>query len=1504
MRVKGNPIAMPLLWVLSLSLLFQTATFIYVFRELVLKRKVRWFGVCASIALFLMAIRRFLALEELRHDPSFASEMAFAEWLGLILSVLMLVGFWGIARHINRLQAFLEDLEGGPERFRSLFDISPVPVMLIGFERRILSCNKVLADTLGYQPDDLSGRPTDELTLKDDLSVGLPELERLRRGEIKVARYAKRYLRRDGGWVWFDGAVSLVRDKEGRPKCFLLIARDMTEQMRLQAALREKSDWFARVYDLSPVSVVILDYQRTFIDCNRAFEEFIGYSKDWILGKKIEAITYEEDQGISEDAYRQVGTAGEKGVMYQKRYRRQDGSLVWGDVMLAPLTEGAPEAVQYIAIIQDVTERKKAEEELRASMSRFKQIHDLLPVGVAMSSTNRILLRCNPAFAAILGRPMEEVVGHSEEEWTHPQDLAVGIEEIGRLLRHPDQTVTFQKRYRKDDGSVVWVDVIVKLMSEGMFQYFLHIARDVTERKMAEEALRENERFLRKAQQIARAGSARMDVVKGESVFSEELCDLLGLEKGRPVSVETFLGIVHPDDRGRIESFYRDKVLQGMRVFEDDYRVIRRTDGQTRWMHSTNEMEFDEVGNPRFLYGTLQDITERKHDEEKLRKNEERFRTIVENINDGFVIHDFRGVISDCNEVFCRLAGHEKRRMIGASLDLFVKPQQGRDPNEWIRVIREAGEASFNVFLTREDGRQVPVWVNAKLVDQGSEGRIQSFVRDMTEIQKKESELREAQYFLARAQEAARLGSYRLEVPTGKWRCSKSLFALFGIPEGSELSDETLARFIHPEDLQKLQQSRTEKMERGGEFKNEFRVRRPSDDQWRWLRNIGEAEYDATGNMIGKTGVIQDITDQKTVEEALKESETFLSRAQEVAHLGSYLIDLRTGQWRCSDEFYKIFGFPMGESIDAKKTIGATHPEDRERFLRRNEEGLRDLGPVDEECRVIRASDGETRWIHIIGEFEADEAGRPIRRIGVVQDVTDRKRAMEDLRNSEERFRLLAENIPLAVYESDLEGNFSYVNRMAIQMFGYSQEDLRSGIHLLKTVHPDDRAKARELMGLVRQGQSVEKGSEIRGLRKDGTVFPIMVYAAPRKKGGALVGSFGISMDLTELKRAMEERERLQMELFQAQKMESIGTLAGGIAHDFNNLLSAILGEISLVEAEVGEGHPVLEDLLEMKGQVKRGSELTRQLLGFAHRGKYDPKPLDLDEVLEKTLKMFARTRKDIATKAERSGGLLAVLADRTQLEQLLLNLLVNAGQAMPHGGSLLVRSSRAEVSTSEAAKRGVSPGSYAQFSVTDQGVGIAPEALEHIFEPFFTTKEPGRGTGLGLASVYGIVKNHKGYIEVESELGRGTTFTVFLPTTHEKPEIERPSEEKEVSPVMGGTILLVDDEESILKVSGRMLETLDFKVLKARSGKEALEIYRQRPAGVSLVILDMVMPGMSGLETYDALRAINSNVKVILASGYSVEGQATVVLEHGCNGFIPKPYGIDTLRAKIREVL
>ena len=393
-----------------------------------------------------------------------------------------------------------------------------------------------------------------------------------------------------------------------------------------------------------------------------------------------------------------------------------------------------------------------------------------------------------------------------------------------------------------------------------------------------------------------------------------------------------------------------------------------------------------------------------------------------------------------------------------------------------------------------------------------------------------------------------------------------------------------------------------------------------------------------------------------------------------------------------------------------------------------------------------------------------------------------------------------------------------------------------------------------------------------------------------------------LRQEIDERHRLEKKRTELETQLQRAQKLEAIGTLAGGVAHDFNNLLMGIQGNTSVVLSRLDPDDPNYQKLVTAQSYVKKSSELANQLLGFARGGAYELKATDLNQLIEKVSKMFGRTKKEIVIFTHFKEGLLSVNVDRRQIEQVLLNLFINAAQAMPKGGRLYVQTDNVQLDKKFLEAHHLEPGMYVKVSVADTGIGIDPENIERVFDPFYTTKERGRGTGLGLASAYGIVKSHGGFIDVQSEVNKGSTFSFYIPPHEGR---EKKTENKKENVINGsGKILLIDDEDMILEEVGEMLATLGYEVVPAKGGSEAIKLFTKAKNEFDLVILDMIMPEINGSKTFERLRSINPQARILLSSGYSMNAVIQNLVDQGANGFIQKPFDRVILSHKIEKII
>jgi len=517
-------------------------------------------------------------------------------------------------------------------------------------------------------------------------------------------------------------------------------------------------------------------------------------------------------------------------------------------------------------------------------------------------------------------------------------------------------------------------------------------------------------------------------------------------------------------------------------------------------------------------------------------------------------------------------------------------------------------------------------------------------------------------------------------------------------------------------------------------------------------------------------------------------------------------------------------------------------------------------------------------------------------------NVNLRREADRAMRQQDEKYRTIIENIKEGFLETDFAGKLTFFNSSICEILGYSSEEL-IGLEAQKHINSENLKRLNEIMDKVhRTGEPAQvKNFEIT--RKDGGTSAIEFSLYLIKDSKSIpVGFRWVVRDVTEIFKAEREKRKLEKQLEHSQKMEAIGSLAGGIAHDFNNVLMGMQGNASLMLFDIEESHPHYKKIKNIERYVENGSSLTRQLLGFAKGSGHKVRATDLNELIKRTSNMFGRAKKEIKIHTNFLKKIWVVEVDQGQMEMVLLNLYINALHAMPDGGDLHLLSENVVIDKDHAENLKLKQGEYAKVSVVDTGTGMDKKIQEKIFDPFYSTKEKGRGTGLGLASASEVIRNHGGLIDVYSEKNKGATFNIYLPASDKKVIREKELTRK----ILKGTetILLVDDEEMIIEVNQEILKTLGYNPMIARTGKQAIEILKNNKDKINMVIMDMIIPGMPGKETYDSLKKIDPKIKVLLSSGYSITGQAAEILERGCNGFIQKPFKLRELSVKIREVL
>ena len=1026
--------------------------------------------------------------------------------------------------------------------------------------------------------------------------------------------------------------------------------------------------------------------------------------------------------------------------------------------------------------------------------------------------------------------------------------------------------------------------------------------RELTEKnrelELSRDAMQLSEARYRELVQNANSIILRMDRDGNVTFINEYAQQFLGF---RPEEIigRNVIGTIVPEREttGRDLSAMIKDIARNPDQYTTNENENMRRDGGRIWIAWTNRPFFDADGQVREILCVGNDITDRRLMEEALRESEERYRTLFEHANEAvFVAQDGRIVFHNPRTV--EMTGYSAEELRSGSFITFIH-EDDRDMVMDRHIRRLKGEALPHRYAFRiihRDGDNLWVELNAVLIQWNGKPATLNFMGDISERLRMVELLRESEQRATLAIQGTGAGLWDWDMIRDRVVYSAQWKSMLGYADHEVANTfEGWKKLWHPEDAPGIEKAIQDHI--AGETRHYETIHRlrHKDGDWRWILTRGEMTRDAQGKPRRWVGTNLDITAQKRAEEALRISEKKYRHLFESAVEGILITRGEVIEF-ANPALARILGRSI-EAITSSPFISFIHPEDRDMVLERHRRRMRgETVETGYDFRIV-VSGGETRFLRITSQVI--DWDRTPASLSFLTDITERKLAEEALRKSQAKYRLLFDSAAegIVIIQGEI---IRFANPAILEILGYPQ-DIVTSRPFVAFIHPEDRAMVLERHRRRMRGEKVETGYSFRIISGDEKVKWLRIFSRVIM-WEEVQSIMSFLIDITDHKHAEEERIEIEKRLQQAQRLESIGTLAGGIAHDFNNLLMGIQGYASLMLLDLDISHPHYERLRRIEEQVQSGADLTRQLLGFARGGRYEAKPSDINEILEKTSSMFGRTKKEITIHRKAGRDLWNVEVDRGQMEQVFINLYVNAWHAMPGGGDIYIETENVTLGETADLQYTVKPGKYIKISITDTGTGMDEKTRERIFDPFFTTKEMGRGTGLGLATVYGIIKGHKGMINVDSEPGHGTAFTIYLPASEKSVE----TEERSAGTMARGTetILLVDDERMVLDVNRELLGVLGYRVYAVASGQEAIAVYLEKRNEIDLVILDTIMPGLSGGETFDRLREIKPDVRVLLSSGYSINGEARAIMDRGCSGFLQKPFLLAALSQKVREIL
>ncbi len=949
---------------------------------------------------------------------------------------------------------------------------------------------------------------------------------------------------------------------------------------------------------------------------------------------------------------------------------------------------------------------------------------------------------------------------------------------------------------------------------------------------------------------------------------------------------------VYPHDR---EQLY---VKLSEKGYIHDFEVfLKRKDGEERLASLSARLIIDDNGQPTGLRGLLRDITERKRTEEAIKESELRFRALFDSANDAIFIMKDR-IIFDCNRKTLDMFCCSKEDIIICSPVDFspeIQPDgllSSEKATEKINMALKGIPQFFEWKHRRMNGTLFDTEVSLNSIELGGNTYLQAIVRDITKRKQAEEALEESESKFRDLAEKSVAGVYLVQDGMLKY-VNLKLAQVLGYSIDEMIDKVTVEDVIFPEDWPMVEESYRKRI--SGEIDSlhyEFRIRTKD-------RQVKNAEvYSSRTIYQGRPAVIGtmlDITKRKQAEEALKLSEVTYREIFNTVNDTIWIHDIETGELLdVNDNVMEMFGYPVREAMGlSMEDISSGIPP----FIQETVVELLRKVAAGEPQRFewhCRHKDGHLFWSEV--NLKRGIIAGKERILAIERDITEHKLAEEEITREREKLKTLSDNAPFGMVLIDKEGHFTYINRKFTELFGYELPDIPDGRTWCRKAYPDAEYRHtvisawREDLRDDRPGE--RKPNVFTVTCKDGTQKIVHFIFSVLITGNSLM----TCEDITELR-------QLENQLHQSQKMESIGTLAGGIAHDFNNILTVMTGYAALLKMKMDKSSPLRSYVDQVLLASQKAADLTQSLLAFSRQQPVNLVPVNMNHTVKVAEKLLRRLlTENIEFRTSLADDDTIVMADKSQMDQILFNLVANARDAMPKGGTLTIETAITTINKNFIKIHGFGePGKYVQINISDTGIGMDEITQQKIFDPFFTTKEIGKGTGLGLATAYGIVKQNNGYITVDSAPNQGTTFHIFLP--HIKMKVDEAEDTS--TPITTGneTILIAEDDEEVRLFMREALQGHGYTIREATDGEDAIERFKEH-RDMDLIIIDSVMPKKNGREAYEEIHRIDPHIKVLFTSGYTKDIFLDKGIEDGEFNFIAKPLLLDDLLWKVREVL
>jgi len=1414
----------------------------------------------------------------------------------------IILTYMGIARDITDHKLAEEALRESEEKYRLVVENAGEAITIIQ-DGMMKFVNPQVEDILGYSVKELTSKPFIEFIHPEDRQVVLERHMKRMNNENVPSVYPLKAIARDGTLKWAEVHATLV-SWNGRPATLSFFI-DVTDRKRAEEALHASELKYQTIFENTGTTMLIVEEDMTISLANDGFEKLTGYRREEMEGKKKWTDFVEKGDLERMTVQHQLRRADSGLAKKNYEFKLIHRDSHFKDILLT--VDVIPGTKKSIASLMDITARKQAEGALRESEERYKFVVQNLKEVVFRTDAEGRWTFLNPAWAELTGFAVEESLGKVFLEYVYPDDRDLNIALFRPLIEKQKDYCRHEIRYINRDGGFRCIEVWARLTldEKGNATGTAGTLTDITDRKQAEEALRKSEReksaILDAMSELVIYLDMDMKIIWSNSTMNRQFNMKPGQAEGRYC-----YKVLHKLNRPCRVCPVVKAIETGKPYTIDDFSSLGK-----RWTLRAYPVR-NEEGNLVGVVEIVTDITERKWAEEILRESEEKYRSLASTTDSIYLIDE------DCSYLFMN-ERHLKRfglpldQLIGRNYGEFHSEESTRVLSQIVEEVLGTNKSLQHEYQSERDGRYFLRTLSPIKDREGkSSVAVTVVAKDITDRKKAEELLRESEVRYRTLFDNANdaifiLRDYKFI------DCNAVTIKMFGCTRDQIVGSYPYV-FSPP-----FQPDGRDSAERAMERINRAIAGEPQFFEWKHCRYDGttfDAEVSLNSIKIGDETLVQalvrDITERKRAEEALRQSESTLRSIFKAAPIGLCILKDRIFQ-SANKSWYEGFGYSESDIIGHTTGMLYENEEEYERVGRELYANLLERGLASVQTR-LRRQDGVFRDAIVTAAYLQLE-DISLGAVAAIEDITDRMQAVEELRENRRQLANIIEFLPDATLVVDRDGKVIAWNREIENMTGIKAENIlgkgnyeyaipfygdRRPILIDLALHPD-REMERHYTTIRRVGETLFGEAYTPNL-PNGTAHLSATASVLRDSGGEIIAAIECIRDNTERKR-MEER------LKRAEKMEVLGTLAGGVAHDLNNVLGVLIGYSELLIENIPEGNSLRKYAANILQSGQRGAAIIQDLLTLTRRGVAISEVINLNAVVLGYFKTpeFERLKEYhpyITFKTNLEKDLMNIKGSPIHLEKTLMNLVSNAAEAISETGEITILTENCYLDKPIQGYDNVQEGDYVVLKVSDDGKGISSADLEKIFEPFFTKKVMGRsGTGLGLTVVWGTVKDHGGYVDVQSEESKGTIFVLYFPVTR----AELTKDQKAISTDQymgtGESILVVDDVKGQRELAVDMLSRLGYKVASVPSGEEAVSYIKTNK--VDLLILDMIMdPGIDGLETYQRVLEINHKQKAIIVSGFSETERVKKALKLGAGSYVRKPYIMEKIGLAIRKEL